>query len=203
MSDPGVLLVPQKDLDLAKSRLFLTPARRRELAVAMLRSTLRAATAARFTAVFVVLDNPADAGEVADLDVVPLHPGTVGLNAALTAAEEAVRTLWATVPLTVMPADLALATPALIDRSLRCAARYERAFIPDISGMGTTMLFAGPGASLRPAYGQQSAAVHEQQGAHRLTHQDLTLLRHDVDDVSGLAVANRLFPERERWRETA
>jgi hypothetical protein len=34
----------------------------------------------------------ADATEVADLDVIPFHPGVSGLNASLSAAEEAVRT---------------------------------------------------------------------------------------------------------------
>jgi hypothetical protein len=87
----GVLLVPQKDLDLAKSRLCLSPSRRRALVVAMLRRTVRAAAAARFAAVLVVLDNPADATEVADLDVIPFHPGVAGLNASLSAAEEAAR----------------------------------------------------------------------------------------------------------------
>jgi 2-phospho-L-lactate guanylyltransferase len=203
MTNPGALLIPQKDLDLAKSRLHLAPSRRRELAVAMLRHTVRAATAARFTAVLVVLDNPDDAGEVADLDAVPFHPGVVGLNDSLTAAEEAVRMQWGPVPLTVMPSDLALATPALLDRSLRWAARYERAFIPDSSGRGTTMLFAQQGAPLRPAYGPRSAAAHQQQGAHRLVHEALGLLQHDVDDVADVAVANLRFEERERWEETA
>jgi 2-phospho-L-lactate guanylyltransferase len=203
MGDPGVLLVPQKDLDQAKSRLFLAPARRRELAVAMLRRTLRTATVARFATVLVVLDNPADATEVADLDVIPFHPGVAGLNASLSAAEEAVHTLWGAVPLTVMPSDLPLATPALLDRSLRWAARHERAFIPDMSSRGTTMLFAGPGTALWPAYGPRSADAHERQGACRMLRDDLDLLRQDVDDVADLAAVNLLFEDIQRWDETA
>jgi 2-phospho-L-lactate guanylyltransferase len=203
MGDTGVLLVPQKDLDQAKSRMFLTPSRRRELAVAMLRRTLRAAAAARFAAVLVVLDNPADAIEIADLEVIPFHPGVAGLNASLSAAEEAVRTLWGAVPLTVMPSDLPLATPALLDRSLRWAARHERAFIPDRSSRGTTMLFAGPGAALWPAYGPRSADAHERQGARRMLRGDLDLLRQDIDDLADLAVMNLRFEDVQRWEETA
>jgi hypothetical protein len=47
----------------------------------------------------------ADVTEVADLDVIPFHPGVSGLNASLSAAEEAVRTLWGAIPLAVLPAD--------------------------------------------------------------------------------------------------
>jgi 2-phospho-L-lactate guanylyltransferase len=200
--DAGVLLVPQKDLDLAKSRLCLSPSRRRALAVAMLRRTVRAAAAARFAAVLVVLDNPADATEVVDLDVIPFHPGVAGLNASLSAAGEAVRARWGAVPLAVLPADLPLATPALLDRSLRCAARHERAFIPDRSSRGTTMLFAGPRAALWPAYGPHSADAHERQGACRLVDGGLDLLRQDVDDTADLAVVNLRF-DAQRWEETA
>jgi 2-phospho-L-lactate guanylyltransferase len=199
----GVLLVPQKDLDQAKSRLNLAPDRRREVAVAMLRRTLRAAAAARFRAVVVVLDNRADATEVADLDVTPFHPGVSGLNASLSAAEEAVRTLWGAVALAVLPADLPLATPALLDRALQCAARHERAFIPDRSSRGTTMLFAGPGAALQPAYGPQSAAAHERQGACRLRQRGLDLLRRDVDDLADLAAASRRFEDLQGWEAAA
>lgn len=187
-ADHGVLLVPQKDLDRAKSRMFLAPARRRELAVGMLRRTLRAAATARFAAVVVVLDNPADASVVADLDVIPFHSGAAGLNPSLVAAADVARAAWGDVPLTVMPSDLPLATPALLDRSLRWASRYERAFIPDRSSCGTTMLFAGPRADLSPAYGLHSADAHERQGARRILRGDLDLLRQDCDDLADLAL---------------
>jgi 2-phospho-L-lactate guanylyltransferase len=199
----GVLLVPQKDLDRAKSRMFLAPARRRDLAVAMLRRTVRSASEAQFAAVLVVLDNPADASVIADLDVIAFHPGVSGLNASLAAAEEAARSMYGAVPLTVMPSDLALATPALLDRATRWAARHERAFIPDSSGRGTTMLFAGPGVALSPAYGLGSADAHERQGARRMLRDDLDLLRHDVDDLADLAVMNLRFEDVQRWEETA
>ena len=137
----------------------------------------------------------AHATEVADLDVIPFHPGVSGLNASLSAAEEAVRTLWGAIPLAMLPADLPLATAALLDRSLRCAARHERAFIPDMSSRGTTMLFAGPGAALRPAYGPHSADAHERQGSCRLRHGGLDLLRQDVDDMADFAVVNRRFED--------
>ena len=200
---PGIVLVPQKNLDQAKSRLRLAPPRRRELAVAMLRRTLRTATAARFAAVVVVLDNPADAVEVADLDVVAFHPGVFGLNAALSAAEVAVRAQWGEVSLTVLPSDLPLATPTCLDRSLRWASRHKRAFIPDMSSRGTTMLFAAPGVALRPAYGPHSAQAHERQGACRMIHGGLDRLRQDVDDLADLAAVNVRLEDPQRWEETA
>jgi 2-phospho-L-lactate/phosphoenolpyruvate guanylyltransferase len=141
--DSAVLLVPQKDLDIAKGRLALAPTRRRQLAVAMLRRALVAATAARFGAVMVVLDNPDDEQVFSDLDVMAFHSGLRGLNASLVAAEEEVRTRWGSIPLAVMPADLPFATPDLLDRSLCLAAPYDRAFIPDRSARGTTLLFVG------------------------------------------------------------
>ncbi|MCW2856923.1 MAG: hypothetical protein JWR52_2538 [Marmoricola sp.] len=199
--DRGVLLVPQKDLDLAKSRMLLPPQDRRKLAVDMLRQTLAAASGVNFAAVVVVLDNLADAEEIADLDVLPHWSGRAGLNESLTAAERMVRTKWGGAALTVMPSDLPLATPELLEQALGVAERYERAFLPDICTGGTTMLFAGPGAALRPAYGPHSAHVHEKQGARRLVTRGLDLLRHDVDDLAQLLVAHLRFEERQRWEE--
>jgi 2-phospho-L-lactate guanylyltransferase len=201
----GVLLVPQKDLDHAKSRMLVTAPRRREFAVAMLRRTLEAATGAAFDEVVAVFDNPADAFEVADLDVVPFFPGVSGLNESLVVAERVVRTRWGAVPLTVMPADLPLATPELILEARALAAGHQRAFLPDISSRGTTLLFAAERAALRPAYGLQSASAHERDGAVRLDSSGaLDLLRHDVDNMADLFVANFRFEEgRKRWEETA
>jgi 2-phospho-L-lactate guanylyltransferase len=158
----------------------------------------------RFTAVLAVLDNGDDVREIDDLGVIPYTPGVPGLNESLYAAEQAVRVRWGAVRLTVMPADLPLATSALIEQSLRLAARYERAFIPDTSSRGTTLLFAGPDAALLPAYGPHSAHAHTQQGAHQMLTGGLDLLRHDVDDMADLFAANlRLEEGRERWEESA
>jgi 2-phospho-L-lactate/phosphoenolpyruvate guanylyltransferase len=201
MSDSTVLLVPQKNLDQAKSRLTLPRARRRQLAVAMLRAVLTSATAAGFAAVVVVLDEPDDEREVADLDVTAFHPGCQGLNASLAAADEAARTWYGPVRLAVVPADLPLVTPGLLDLSLRAAEPHARAFIADRSSTGTTLLFAGAGVALRPAYGPGSAAAHAAQGAHRIDDADLDLLRRDVDDLTDLAAANIHFRHTERWGE--
>ena len=57
------------------------------------------------------------------------------------------------------------------------------------------MLFAGPGAALRLAYGPQSADAHERQGACRLRHGGLELLRQDVDDMADHALVNRRFED--------
>jgi 2-phospho-L-lactate guanylyltransferase len=201
--DSTVLLVPQKDLAVAKSRLALTPSRRRELAVAMLRRALVAATAARFAVVVVVLDNPDDDEVFSDLDVMAFHSRLRGLNTSLEAAEEAVRARWGPVPLAVMPADLPFVTPELLDRSLRAAAPHDRAFLPDRSARGTTLLFAGADVVLEPAYGPGSAAAHLAQGAHRIDDDHLGLLRHDIDDVNDLAEASIHSRHSERWDETA
>ncbi|GAB7004908.1 2-phospho-L-lactate guanylyltransferase [Nocardioides sp. AN3] len=189
MDDRPVLLVPQKDLAKAKGRMSLAAPRRRELAVAMLRNTVTAAQAANVRQVVVVLDNPHDEHEIADLDALAFSPGTYGMNPSLSAAEELVRMLWGHVPLVVVPTDLPLITTSLVDRALRRAAGDERAFIPDRSGTGTTLLFAGPAAPLRPAYGLGSAVAHERQGARRILDEDLERLRHDVDNVSDLHAA--------------
>jgi len=207
MADRGVLLVPQKDLDQAKSRMQLSPPRRRDLAVSMLRRTLTAAAGVRFTAVVVVLDNPADAREIHDRDVTPFTPEVAGLNESLVVAEEFARVRWGAVRLAVMPADLPLATAPLLDTALRLAARHERAFLPDISARGTTLLFAGKDAALKPAYGPHSAHAHEGNGARRLRAPGLDHLRHDVDDMADFFTVNLRSEEArndgKRQRETA
>jgi 2-phospho-L-lactate guanylyltransferase len=204
MSERGVLLVPQKDLDHAKSRMLLTQSGRRELAVAMLRRSLAAAIEVGFDAVVVVLDNEADEHEIADLDVIAYCPRVAGLNESLAIADRSTRLRWGAVRRTVMPADLPLATPELLDRALRLTASDERAFLPDMSTRGTTLLFAGPSSALMPAYGPYSAQVHERGGARLLEADGLDPLRHDVDDMADLFIANLRFEAgRKRWDETA
>ena len=63
--------------------------------------------------------------------------------------------------------------------------------VPDLDGTGTVLLTAGPHTVLQHAFGVDSAARHEELGAHRLDL-DLPRLRRDVDTAAGLSAARGL-----------
>lgn len=177
----------------AKSRLAsMGDALRRELAWAMAVDTL--------TALHEVLDRvlvvgTVRAGELTrlrlDLSVLadPLEPG---LNAALRHGAEALRASGAGTVLACV-GDL----PTLRARSVRAvlaaAEAYDRAFLADESGIGTTMLIAR-GTALDPHFGGRSAAAHQTSGAHPLSFDDPPVpdARADVDTEADLAAALRI-----------
>jgi 2-phospho-L-lactate guanylyltransferase len=189
MTGPGwSVLVPQKALVRAKGRIELDPFARRALAEAMLRDTVDAIRATGgVRRVMVLWDEPSDVGILTDVD------GTVTsglpLNEALEHVAGEMRREDPQVDLAVVPGDLPALTPEALADCLERATGHARAFLPDATGVGTTVLAATRGTPLVPAYGGCSTFEHAASGAHLIDPRGLDRVRSDVDDLEALARA--------------
>lgn len=189
MVDSWTVVVPQKDLRQAKSRMSLTEDDRRAVVVAMFEDTLEAITAcALVDRVIVVCDTGEDA-LLLQRPGLTMHVvlGGAGLNDSIETGADIARELDPDTGLAVLPADLPGIRAEDLDRALILAAGHDRAFIADAAGSGTTLLTAAPGVELRPAYGASSRARHTLIGCVEIGRgNDLESLRDDVDDVEAL-----------------
>lgn len=187
------LVVPLKPLALAKSRLApAAGAVRPALALAFAVDTVTAALACpEVTDVTVVTDDPTAGRELARLGafVVPDRPAA-GLNAALRHGAERVRDRRPYAPVAALNGDLpALRADELAGVLRAGAGAGERAFLADAAGVGTTLLSAGPGVPLSPAFGGPSRARHLASGAREITLTDVPSVRQDVDTLDDLRAA--------------
>ncbi|MHB9858810.1 2-phospho-L-lactate guanylyltransferase [Streptomyces sp. YIM S03343] len=187
------LVMPLKALAQAKSRLADTAADgvRPGLALAFAQDTVAAALACPAVRdVAVVTSDALAARELAGLGAVIVadEPGG-GLNAALAHAAAVVRSAHPQSPLAALNADLPALRPAELARVLDAAAQFPRAFLPDAAGIGTTLLTAGPGQELRPAFGADSRALHRGSGAVELRLGSVDSVRQDVDTGDDLRAA--------------
>jgi 2-phospho-L-lactate/phosphoenolpyruvate guanylyltransferase len=197
--DAWTLVLPLKPLALAKSRLAdAVGPLRPELALAFALDTAAAALrCAEVARLLVVTDDPLAAAELAALGalVVPdeplVAPGEpeAGLNAALRHGARVARERHGAAGVAALSADLPALRPLELGRVLRAAARYPRAFLADTQGVGTTLLAAGPGVALAPAFGGASRLRHAASGARELTQDDVPSVRRDVDTPEDLRVA--------------
>jgi 2-phospho-L-lactate guanylyltransferase len=159
-----------------KSRLAPLPEPlRRRLAWTMAVDTLHALTAA-VDAVCVVSDQPSLAHRLAraglaDVEVVP-EPWPGGMNDALRQGADRLRSTGLARVLACV-GDLPSLRPSSVAHVLAAASAYERAFVPDATGIGTTMLHAGAGVPLGPHFQGRSAAAHHSSGATPLTDERL------------------------------
>ncbi|WP_430333340.1 2-phospho-L-lactate guanylyltransferase [Rhodococcus sp. ACT016] len=199
------VLIAVKELRLAKSRLAqsLSAGDRTDLVSAMLRDTLTTLVGAGIgtdpqSGITVVTPDPAVAA-IADEygvrhwpDPGRSNPDASGLNAALVAAEAGLESDPARTDLVALQADLpALRADELLD-ALAAARQVGRAIVVDHTGTGTAALFAcGPGTTLDPRFGIDSAARHIASGAHALEG-NWPGLRQDVDTIADLTAAARL-----------
>jgi 2-phospho-L-lactate/phosphoenolpyruvate guanylyltransferase len=179
------LVVPLKPLRLAKSRLTgaTGDALRPRLALAFAQDTVAAALAcAAVRDVVVVTDDPTAAAELSALGarIVPDTPAD-GLNAALTHGARAVRTLRPQAAVAALNADLPALRPVELALVLVAAEPFSRAFLPDAAGIGTTLLTAGPGTELNPAFGGPSRQRHLSSGAVEIILAGVDSVRRDVD----------------------
>jgi 2-phospho-L-lactate guanylyltransferase len=87
-------------------------------------------------------------------------------------------------------ADLPSLRPQDLAAVLRQVPQGGRAFVADADSRGTTLLAAGPGADLSPAYGPGSRARHLASGAAELPGPPA--LRRDVDTPDDLRAAAAL-----------
>ena len=178
------MLVPVKELGLAKSRLrgALAGVPHQDLVLALVLDTLAAALACpAVTEVVVVTADEAVAAAARGLGAKVLADPPRGLNPALEHAAAAA----GGGALAALAADL----PALrgADLAVTLTAATGRGFVPDRSGTGTTLLAASPGVPLQPRFGPGSARLHAASGA--LVLPAAPSLRHDVDTPADLAAA--------------
>lgn len=187
------LVIPVKALARAKSRL--TDATGDEMrpgfALAFAQDTVAAALACpEVRSVAVVTDDPLAARALSALGalIVPDEPAG-GLNAALTHGAERVRFRRPGAAVAALNADLPALRPAELGRVLRAAAEFPRSFLADAAGIGTTLLAAGPGRELRPAFGGESRRRHLASGAVELAPGAVDSVRQDVDTGDDLRAA--------------
>ena len=199
MTNPAVAaLVALKAGELVKSRLSGLPAPlRRRLAWTMAVDTLTALTAVA-EAVCVVSDEPGLTARLgraglAGVEVLP-ERRRAGLNDALREGAAHLQRHGHPAVLACV-GDLPALRPASVAAVVAAARAYERAFLPDASGIGTTMLHTS-GGPLLPHFQGRSAAAHHSSGAVAVTDavlgSPLPDARRDVDTEVDLADAVRL-----------
>jgi 2-phospho-L-lactate guanylyltransferase len=181
------VVVPVKRLDLAKTRLAAYgDSGRRSLALAFAADVV--VTALQVADVLVVTDDEEAAALLTSLgaQVVRDDPDA-GLNPALEHGAEVLRTADSSMGVATLSADLPALTPSELRAALSAVGPEQRAFVADVDGTGTTLLAAGPGAALLPAFGAGSRAGHLTSGAVEL--QGGPGLRRDVDTPEDLTAA--------------
>ncbi|MFJ5534335.1 2-phospho-L-lactate guanylyltransferase [Streptomyces sp. NPDC093261] len=187
------VVVPLKALARAKSRLSDTAADglRPGLALAFAQDTVAAAlSCAAVRDVVVVTGDPLAGRELVALGarVVGDEPAD-GLNAALAHGAAVVRGARPGAAVAALNADLPSLRPAELARVLDAAAEFPRAFLPDAAGIGTTLLAAGPGRELLPAFGTDSRVRHRASGAVEIALDAVDSVRQDVDTGDDLRAA--------------
>lgn len=196
------VLVPVKMLDRAKTRLVGAaddgggdPGAHRRLVLALARDTLAAAAAAPVVGQLVVIcsDPVVATALTGDAVAVVADEPEQGLNAALRHGEAVLaRAGRPAAAVAALHADLPALRPGELDEALRCALDAgHRAFCPDRSGSGTTLLVAPDGHALDPRFGTRSAHHHSSTGARQLSG-SWPGLRCDVDTETDLAAAGVL-----------
>ena len=154
------IVLPIKALTGAKTRLLPAgdPARP-ELALAFLQDVLSALSESESVAQVTVVTDDADVQQVATEANhlwAPESPNR-GLNeAALFGASLTPPDLG----IAIVAGDLPCLTGGVIDFVLRYAGIYERSFVADTQGIGTTMLMSHTIAGCTPAFGARSRAHH-------------------------------------------
>jgi 2-phospho-L-lactate guanylyltransferase len=203
------VVLPVKELAVAKSRLGPPGAARTAIALAMARDVATAAAACSVVGgVLVVTDDPRAAEGVPADWVEPDVPHD-GMSAAVAYGAAAAAARRPTQGVVVLASDL----PALAPGSLQAVLESfegSRGVVADWSGVGTALLAAAPGVPLAPSYEGGSFAAHRGSGALDLTALADQGLRHDVDTVDDLAAviaigvgpatAQAVMDHRDGWR---
>jgi 2-phospho-L-lactate/phosphoenolpyruvate guanylyltransferase len=184
-------VVALKPSEYAKSRLMLPAPLRQRLAWTMALDTL-GALAQALPHLVVVSAQPALASGLARAGIaaeVVMEPPQSGMNAALAYGADRLRAAGIATVLACV-GDLPALRVASVLRVVQASRNFTRAFLPDSSGVGTTMLVANAGR-LDPNFQGRSAARHRASGAIPLTPdllaEPLADARHDVDTEVDLA----------------
>jgi 2-phospho-L-lactate guanylyltransferase len=186
-------VVPMKDTRLAKSRLCGTPGERRQLAILMARDTLCAiANAWAVDGVVVIAQEERDRESFMLPGVRVVVRSGLGINDAIRAGVDVVRSGRADRDVAVLPGDLPYLRSSELDAALQRAAVEPRAVVADRHGAGTTLLTAATGVAVEPAYGPRSLRAHRDAGAVELSVPAWSGLRRDVDVMGDLAALGSL-----------
>jgi len=113
-----------------------------------------------------------------------------GLNPALVHGADLLRRRDPGLGIVTLSADLPALRPQDLSDVLTLVEPGRRGFVADSGATGTTLLAAGPGANLLPAYGARSREQHLRSGARELPAPEG--LRRDVDTPADLELAVRL-----------
>lgn len=191
------LVVPVKPALEGKLRLaaWLDPRSRAALVRAMVADTLAAAAAARQVERIIVVTGDAAMARIARRAAARVavavvdEPDPAGLNPAVRAGIDRARRSSPAHGVGVLLGDLPALRPADLDDALARAARHRLALVTDAEGSGTTLLTAGPGVPVDPAFGPESARLHLARGHVRLPVAPGSGLAADVDVPADLAVA--------------
>jgi 2-phospho-L-lactate guanylyltransferase len=205
-----IVVIPFKGAPHGKSRLSATAAsddaagdryigfsstERERLALAFLHDTVAAIGGVdRVARVVIVSDaRELDAGRALPairrpVSIVP-DPGR-GLNAAAAEGIRAARALDPGAWIAVLTGDLASLRSRDLEQALRAGRAHPLGFVPDHSGVGTTMLTAAPGRRVSPLFGGASSAAHEAAGHRALELPADSTVRLDIDRVDDLVRAS-------------
>lgn len=183
---PVTAVVPVKRLALAKSRLRVEPDHRRDLALAFALDTVAALSASpRVTEVLVVTSDSVVARQVRRTGAQIVAEDGAGIEAAVMTGMRVATQGSPQTGVAVVPADLPCLRPDVVNRVLTHASAWGRAFVPDRSGTGTTLVAHAPGVPPVTGYGLGSAARHVFLGLHLMSDAPLEA-RHDVDTLEDL-----------------
>ncbi len=187
-------IVPVKASTTAKSRLQTNAAWRAELSRAFLQDALFALmNCDQVTRILIVTDD-ADLALQLDPSIELTLIESIGLNEDLAIGLKRLGTQ----PSAIVTGDLPCLTPASVSAALTLAAQYDRSFVSDAQGVGTTMLLNQDASQCTPMFGVRSHAKHAAAGFQEIVSEDpavnalLTLDRRDVDTAVDLWDARRL-----------
>jgi 2-phospho-L-lactate guanylyltransferase len=190
------VIVPVKPWALAKSRLRVGDADRTRLARAFSLDVLDVVLSVGSVDRVVVVTAETELGVIARrrgaaviVDRPMLARGQ--LNRAVDLGRRWAQVEVPAAAVVVVPGDLAALTADVLDETLRQLAADERSFVPDSSGMGTTLLAASRPELLVSAYGPRSALHHSAAGWCPTPHVDARC-RRDIDTAADLAEARHL-----------
>jgi 2-phospho-L-lactate guanylyltransferase len=190
-----VIVVPVKQLDRAKTRLFTRATTvRRELALAFSLDVVSACLASqRVHTVFVVTPDDTVSAAVLALGatVVPQRSDE-GLNDSLIRGSTAAAAASPHRRIGLLAADLPALRTHELDLALAESEQWDRCFVADVAGTGTTFVAVAPGISVQPRFGPRSRAAHAQAGFIELTTPELARIRCDVDTEVDLWYAQLL-----------
>jgi 2-phospho-L-lactate guanylyltransferase len=187
------VIVPVKQITLAKTRLSGVDASTREaLAVAFASDTVAAAAASSIVDDVIVVSNDDIASHIAgDIAELVADVPDAGLNPALEYAASYVRARSPDASVAAISSDLPALRADDLTRALRRGPSVPW-FVPDADGVGTTMLAAPQAQRWEPLFGPDSRRAHLDAGVVEIDVDDLDRLRRDVDTVADLAAARLL-----------